>query len=46
MPKFDAILHNERRLRAMTGLPQATFTAFLPQFTAAMERYCIPSLWL
>jgi len=39
MPKFDAILHNERRLRAMTGLPQATFTAFLPQFTAAMERY-------
>jgi hypothetical protein len=39
MPKFDAILQNERRLRALTGLPQATFTAFLPHFTAAMECY-------
>ncbi len=39
MPKFDAILQNERRLRAMTGLPRTTFTAFLPDFTAAMEQY-------
>lgn len=39
MPKFDAILQNERRLRAFTGLDTATFTAFLPHFTLAMERY-------
>ena len=39
MPKFDAILQHERRLRAFTGLDTATFTNFLPQFTLAMERY-------
>jgi hypothetical protein len=39
MPKFDAILQNERRLRAFTGLDTATFTSFLPHFTSAMERY-------
>lgn len=39
MPKFDAILQNERRLRAFTGLDTATFTSFLPHFTNAMERY-------
>jgi hypothetical protein len=39
MAKFDTILQNERRLRAMTGLDHATFTAFLPHFTTAMERY-------
>jgi hypothetical protein len=39
MAKFDTILHNERRLRAMTGLDQATFTAFRSHFTLAMERY-------
>ena len=39
MPKFDHILQNERRFRAFTGLDTATFTAFLPHFTMAMERY-------
>ena len=39
MPKFDTILQHERRLRAFTGLDTATFTAFLPHFTHAMERY-------
>src|SRR5918912_1308192 len=39
MPKFDHILQNERRLRAFTGLSSATFNAFLPHFTQAMERY-------
>jgi Helix-turn-helix of DDE superfamily endonuclease len=39
MPKFDSILQHERRLRAMSGLDTATFTAFLPHFTLAMERY-------
>lgn len=39
MPKFDRILQNERRLRAMSGLDTATFTSFLPHFTLAMERY-------
>ena len=39
MPKFDAILQNERRLRAFTGLDTATFTSFLPQFSSAMEHY-------
>ena len=39
MPKFDTILRNERRLRAFTGLDSATFTAFLPHFTLAMQRY-------
>jgi len=39
MPKFDAILQHERRLRAFTGLDTATFTTFLPHFTSAMEHY-------
>ena len=39
MPKFDSILQNERRLRAFTGLDTATFTAFLPDFSKAMQRY-------
>jgi len=39
MPKFDAILRNERRLRAFTGLSIATFTSFLPHFASAMEHY-------
>jgi hypothetical protein len=39
MPKFDAILQHERRLRAFTGLDTATFTTFLPDFTRAMEHY-------
>ncbi len=39
MPKFDTILQNERRLRAFTGLDTATFTAFLPDFTKAMQHY-------
>ena len=39
MPKFDAILQNERRLRAFTGLDTTTFTGFLPHFTSAMEHY-------
>ena len=39
MPKFDAILQNERRLRAFTGLDTASFTSFLPQFRSAMEHY-------
>jgi hypothetical protein len=39
MPKFDSIVQQERRLRAFTGLDQATFTDFLPHFTSAMERY-------
>lgn len=39
MPKFDAILENERRLRAFTGLDTATFTRFLPHFTSTMEHY-------
>ena len=39
MPKFDAILQNERRLRAFTGLDTATFTSFLPHFTSTMECY-------
>src|SRR5262245_28813667 len=39
MPKFDTILQNERRLRAFTGLDSATFTAFLPDFTRAIEHY-------
>ena len=39
MPKFDRILQHERRLRAFTGLDSATFSAFLPYFTLAMEHY-------
>lgn len=39
MAKFDTILHNERRLCAMTGLDYATFIAFLPHFTTTIERY-------
>ena len=39
MPKFDTILHHQRRLRAFTGLDTAAFTDFLPHFTLAMERY-------
>jgi hypothetical protein len=39
MPKFDAILQNERRLRAFTGLDTATFTSFLPHFTSTMDHY-------
>jgi hypothetical protein len=39
MTKFDSMLGNERRLQALTGLDRATFDAFLPVFTAAMERY-------
>jgi hypothetical protein len=39
MPKYDRILQNERRLRAFTGLDSATFAAFLPHFTLAMECY-------
>ena len=39
MPKFDAILQNERRLRAFTGLDTATFMHFLPYFTSAMQDY-------
>jgi hypothetical protein len=39
MAKFDTILHNERRLCAMTGLDNATFLAFLPHFTTAMQHY-------
>lgn len=39
MPKFDSILQNERRLRAFTGLNTATFTAFLADFTKAMQHY-------
>ena len=50
MPKFDAILQHERRLRAFTGLDAATFTDFLPHFASVMEEYlrqrvsppCIP----
>jgi len=41
MPKFDAILQNERRLRAFTGLSMAIFTSFLPHFASAMQQgYC------
>jgi Helix-turn-helix of DDE superfamily endonuclease len=39
MAKFETIIQNERRLRAMTGLDHATFMAFLPHFTAALEKY-------
>jgi hypothetical protein len=39
MPKFDSILQNERRLRALSGLDSATFTSFLPHFTLAMQHY-------
>ena len=39
MPKFDTILQNERRLRALTGLDTATFLAFLPHFAQAMQDY-------
>ena len=39
MAKFEALLQNERRLRAMTGLDSRTFMALLPAFTAAMETY-------
>ena len=39
MPKFDVILQNGQRLRAFTGLDNATFTAFLPYFSLAMQRY-------
>src|SRR6266498_5380362 len=39
MAKFDTILCNERRLRAMTGLDHMTFTTFLPYFAMTMERY-------
>lgn len=39
MPKYDAILQNERRLRAFTGLSSAMFTALLPHFADAMEHY-------
>jgi hypothetical protein len=39
MVKFDSMLRNERRLQALTGLNRPTFDAFLPAFTAAMERY-------
>src|SRR6266536_902982 len=39
MPKFDTMLENERRLRALTGLDTAMFTAFLPHFAMAMEDY-------
>ena len=39
MAKFDTILQNQRRVRAMTGLDYATFMEFLPHFTSAMERY-------
>ena len=39
MPKFDHILQNERRLRAFSGLSSATFSAFLPSFTSAMDHY-------
>lgn len=39
MAKFDCMLQNEQRLRALTGLDRATFTALLPFFTRAMERY-------
>jgi len=39
MPKFDTILHHQRRLRAFIGLDTAAFTDFLPHFTLAMERY-------
>ena len=39
MAKFEALLQNERRLRAMTGLDSATFKTFLPTFTTAMEAY-------
>lgn len=39
MGKFDEILQNERRLRAMTGMDQAMFAALLPYFTTAMEEH-------
>ena len=39
MPKFDAILQNERRLRAFTGLSMSMFTSFLPHFANAMQHY-------
>jgi hypothetical protein len=39
MVKFDSMIQNERRLRALTGLDYDTFMAFLPTFTTAMERY-------
>src|SRR5262245_9182340 len=39
MPKFDSMLQNERRLRALTGLDRATFIGFLPQFAQTMEEY-------
>src|SRR5262245_61235563 len=39
MPKFDSIVQNERRLRALSGLDTATFTSFLPHFTRSMQRY-------
>ena len=39
MPKFDSILHHQRRLRAFTGLDMAAFTDFLPHFTLTMEQY-------
>jgi Helix-turn-helix of DDE superfamily endonuclease len=39
MPKFDAILQNDQRLRAFTGLDSATFTDLLAHFTLAMQRY-------
>jgi hypothetical protein len=39
MPKFEAILQNEQRLRAFTGLNHASFTDLLTHFTLAMQRY-------
>lgn len=39
MPKFAAILQNEQRLRAVTGLDTAMFADLLPHFTRAMQRY-------
>jgi hypothetical protein len=38
MPKFDAILQNERYLRAFTSLDMATFTSILPHFISTMEQ--------
>jgi hypothetical protein len=39
MPKFDAILQNDQRLRAFTGLDSTTFTDLLTHFSLAMRRY-------
>jgi hypothetical protein len=39
MAKFETMLVNERRLRALTGLNRDKFNELLPSFARAMEQY-------